>query len=415
MPDDKTTDPSHMLKEEAVLPVPTPPAASPLPVPPADDIMNAVLDSGTPSNTTTEKTVAEPSQPPPKKSRFSRASIAVAVILLLLLTLPLIVYFVSQQQQLTELRDRAETGAYPTTTLGPSGPAPSGTPTGNCDDCGGFNQGQCGVGGSDTINCNQNNAPCEGGMKVCDGGCYPDGYHSCKDQGRASCYPRETSCDKNDPCDGISCPAGQYCNGGACVVGQGGDSIVSCLCSSCGADRRCDTGCSAGTHGYSNPCGQVDSCDKNPDGTINYSTCRAIKLCDPSCSSGSGSSGGGSSGSGSRGGGRSSGRGNTPTTTQAPQGQCETIRVYDTSGTNITEALRNGTRRLSIGETVTLATSKGTAAKARFRIQGITQFAENDPALSTTNEYRLAIPIPSTITQATGSFEAEVFIGGNWK
>ncbi|OGG14937.1 hypothetical protein A2875_03170 [Candidatus Gottesmanbacteria bacterium RIFCSPHIGHO2_01_FULL_46_14] len=107
---------------------------------------------------------------------------------------------------------------------------------------------------------------------------------------------------------------------------------------------------------------------------------------------------------------------NTPTPTHRPGGQCQAIRVYDASDTNITEALRNGTRRLSAGETVTLATPRGTATtKARFRIQGITQFAENNPALTTNNEYRLAINIPSAITQAQASFEAEVFINGNWK
>ena len=139
----------------------------------------------------------------------------------------------------------------------------------------------------------------------------------------------------------------------------------------------------------------MDLCIKRSDGSIDFSTCRAVQLCAQSCSGGSPTS---------------------PTPTTPPSGgQCETIRVYDENDTDITSALRDGDRTLSVGETVTLATPKGSATKARFRIQGITQFAENNPSLTTGNEYRIQIQIPSTITQTQGSFEAEVFMSGNWK
>jgi len=106
----------------------------------------------------------------------------------------------------------------------------------------------------------------------------------------------------------------------------------------------------------------------------------------------------------------------TPTPTQPPiGGMCELIRVYDANGQDITAAVANGTRKLSIGETVILATTKGNATKSRFRIQGITSFEENDPAITTGTEYRRSIQIPSTITQAHASFETEVFVDGVWK
>lgn len=103
----------------------------------------------------------------------------------------------------------------------------------------------------------------------------------------------------------------------------------------------------------------------------------------------------------------------TPPTASAPS--CESLRIYAANGADITDAVRNTTRKLSIGETVTLATTKGVATKAHFRIQGITTFAENDVTLNTANEYRVEITIPTTMTQAAGQFEAEVFINGQWK
>ncbi|MDP1722855.1 MAG: hypothetical protein Q8L37_06645 [Candidatus Gottesmanbacteria bacterium] len=103
----------------------------------------------------------------------------------------------------------------------------------------------------------------------------------------------------------------------------------------------------------------------------------------------------------------------TPTATPAPT--CETIRVYDAGGADITASLKNGSKKLSIGEEVTLATPKGTATKSRFRIQGVADWAENDTTKTTATEYRLGIKIPSALTQTQGTFEVEVFISGVWK
>lgn len=105
----------------------------------------------------------------------------------------------------------------------------------------------------------------------------------------------------------------------------------------------------------------------------------------------------------------------TPTPTPTPALTCETIRVYDSSGTDITASLKNGGKKLAIGEEVTIATTKGTATKARFRIQGIADWAEHDPAKSTATEYRLTTRIPTALTQSQGTFEVEVFVGGVWK
>ncbi len=107
--------------------------------------------------------------------------------------------------------------------------------------------------------------------------------------------------------------------------------------------------------------------------------------------------------------------GENPSDDNTPSGSCELIRVYDQEGRDISAALKNGTKKLAVGDSVTLATPKGQATKARFRIQGITNFTENDPTKTTSTEYRLTIQIPSTLTQTQGRFEMEVFINGSWK
>lgn len=103
----------------------------------------------------------------------------------------------------------------------------------------------------------------------------------------------------------------------------------------------------------------------------------------------------------------------TPTATPAPT--CEAIRVYDAAMTDITAQLKDGSKKLAIGDDVTIATTKGTATKARFRIQGVADWAENDTTKTTATEYRLGIKIPSALTQTQGTFEVEVFINGAWK
>ena len=97
------------------------------------------------------------------------------------------------------------------------------------------------------------------------------------------------------------------------------------------------------------------------------------------------------------------------------QRDCRQLLVYDAAGADITQAVRAGTKKLAIGEEITLASTKGNATKARFRIQGIAEWAENDPTKSTTTEYRLQFQIPTTMTQAQGTFEVEVFVNVVWK
>lgn len=104
-----------------------------------------------------------------------------------------------------------------------------------------------------------------------------------------------------------------------------------------------------------------------------------------------------------------------PTSTPTPGPTCETIRVYDAAMTDITAQLKDGSKKLAIGEEVTIATSKGTATKARFRIQGVADWAEHDTAKTTSTEYRLTIRIPAALTQTQGTFEVEVFMSGVWK
>lgn len=106
--------------------------------------------------------------------------------------------------------------------------------------------------------------------------------------------------------------------------------------------------------------------------------------------------------------------GNNPTVTTTPQ-QCQSLLVYDTNGTNITASIKDGTKKLSVGDHIILATPKGQATKAHFRIQGLTDYQDHDAAISTSSEYRLNIAIPSTVTQAQGNFEVEVFVDGAWK
>lgn len=105
----------------------------------------------------------------------------------------------------------------------------------------------------------------------------------------------------------------------------------------------------------------------------------------------------------------------TPIPTATPGPTCELIRVYDAGGTDISSSLKNGTKKLAIGEEVTVATAKGSATRARFRIQGVADWTENDMAKTTATEFRLTIRIPAALTQSQGTFETEVFVNGAWK
>lgn len=110
----------------------------------------------------------------------------------------------------------------------------------------------------------------------------------------------------------------------------------------------------------------------------------------------------------------------TPTPTASPTetpvgGVCEAILVYDANNNDITAVIKNGSRKLTAGETIILATPKGQATKARFRIQGIADWTENDTTKTTDTQYRLSFQIPSTMTQTQGTFEVEVFVNTQWK
>lgn len=107
----------------------------------------------------------------------------------------------------------------------------------------------------------------------------------------------------------------------------------------------------------------------------------------------------------------------TPTLTPSPTpvATCEYIKVYDADNNDITTAIKDGTRKLTPGDSIVLATLKGQATKAHFRIQGIADWTENDTTKTTDTEYRLQFQIPTTMTQAQGTFEVEVFVNGQWK
>ncbi len=362
---------SPLLKEEAILPPPPPPP---------DDIMNAVLDASSPEGQKTTQTTApsttspiiqpptdsDSSTPPPKKHRSSRTGVIVATLLFLLFLLPLTVYFVSQQQQLVELRGRA-VGPYPSVS-----PTPSGGCSGPLQSC-------------------ESQPCCSGQNLVCQG---VSGSRQCEQTGPGGGGDAFCKSDPGNPGLGCNRYRGHKCanlTNGQCL--ENGQSFSSW----------------DGAVAYSQGCGQADvACN---EGAKDGQLCGDFAIFSDTCGPGTGFTPTQPPGSSPTPGGE-----NTPTPTTPPSGgQCDTIRVYDETDTEITSELRNGTRTLSVGETVTLATSKGSATKARFRIQGITQFAENNPSLTTGNEYRIQIQIPSTITQTQGSFEAEVFIGGNWK
>lgn len=106
------------------------------------------LDSSTPMQTPAVEDLTPTVLPPPNQPKHGKSGPIIAVVLFLLLTLPLGVFFVSQQQQIAEVRSKAAVpGPYPTTTATP----PSSTPTPDyenfdyitfsCDKCG--SDGRC--------------------------------------------------------------------------------------------------------------------------------------------------------------------------------------------------------------------------------------------------------------------------------
>lgn len=317
----------------------------------------------------------EPVVPPPVPKKRGNKSLILAVLLFLLGTLPLAVYFTSQQRQLADFRGRAQEGPY---ACGPAGKS--------CNDV-----GDCGT------NCSGQNWVCVG----------VSGQKTCQQHG------------PEDLCPGGSCTKinAYSCN----ALDSGGQ---------CHENLRVDVGSwSAGVR-HAAGCGQVDEVCRS--GSRDNLGCGSFEIINTTCGTttttpppGTGSTPPPSTptpppppppGSTPTPTPTSpSPPTATPTPTLPPGGTCELIRVYDAGGADITQAIAAGTRKLAIGEQITIATSKGNAAKARFRIQGIADWAENDPSKTTATEYRLSINIPSMLTQAQGTFEVEVFINGQWK
>lgn len=265
----------------------------------------------------------------------------------------------------------------------------------NCDDCSGFNQGQC---------INQSSccgAACDSGLSVCGGGCYPAGYKTCP--GQAGCFKSDYNCG-TDPCSGVNCPSGQFCSHGICAPqpsGRTGEVTVSFSCGKCSADRRCDSGPSEGGGGYGKECSQVDLCIKRSDGSIDFSTCRAVQLCAQSCSGGSPSS-----------------PSSTPQTPPPPTntpiiGQCNNIHIYTSGGEDITQKLQSQTANVKPGDKLTLAVAGTNATEGRFRVNGAPSGYQTTSTKNEKSEYIYQFTIPANTTQFT--IEAEVKVGGQWK
>ncbi len=347
----------------------------------------------------------EPTVPPPVPKKHGSKSLIMAVLLFLLATLPLAVYFTSQQNQLADLRGRAQQGPYEMVDDDPCRSGFRWNRSTTNPVCTEITTGITTIPGT-SITVTTTQAPGTGTTGTGTGAaaaCWGIGggqvERDCLAQARSGTY---TSGD----CRGLTveqCAArgrAVYCSGSQEAAGTArAGEFLSCGASSTGG------------------CGQVDVFDSNnnligfvidktacggspPTTTTSNPPSRKIHVDTPP--------------------------GNTPTSTPTgaptatptpipPGGTCELIKLYDSAGTEITQAVRNRTKKLAIGEQVTIATTKGNATKARFRIQGIADWAENDPSKTTATEYRLSINIPSTLTQSQGTFEVEVFVNGVWK
>lgn len=415
-------------KEETQSPIVTPPVASKTDADPAGETrqehptnpalkgLDLPFSSRAQQNPIDEKKVdlspePEPTSviPPPIEKKHSSKSLLLAVLLFLLGTLPLAVYFTSRQRQLNDLRGRAQEGPYPngyncsnnsscasgycdgqkgvcwpnpnptTTTTTPQGAgtttitttqAPTGTGTGAAGSC-------YGLGGGAN---NQTERDC---LANATGGTYTSG--ACRGLTVAQCAAlgRPVYCSGSQEAAG-SARAGEFLScGGSSTGGCGqvdvfdsGNNLIGFVIDKSGC------GGSPPTTTTSNPPSREIHIDTPPSDDETPSNPTATP---------------------------------TPTATPVPGATCELIKLYDAAGTDITQSVRDGTKKLAIGEEVTIATSKGNATKARFRIQGIADWAENDTSKTTATEYRLGIHIPSTLTQAQGTFEVEVFVNGVWK
>ena len=368
----------------------------------------------------------EPAVPPPvgKKNRGSK-SLIMAVLLFLLATLPLSVYFTSQQHQLNDMRGRAQEGPYDRGCT-PASVSPLDTGGRSCCDGTKLRNGICETtttttSSTTTCTCDICNLAGSTGPGTCTSGIKQAARPGCA--ATASQCAGTTTSTSGTPITTLA-PGTNQCQNGEQNRDQGSWLICECAngCSyktdttegSGGSGWVCDQNCRtvpAGTR----PSGACTQIDWVHSGSSNYCGVAEIN-CPESCQTG------GTTTTTTGGTTTTTTTTNptatpipTPTPTPVPGGTCELIKVYDAAGADITLAVRNGTKKLAIGEQITIATTKGNATKARFRIQGIADWAENDPAKTTATEYRLSINIPSTLTQSQGTFEVEVFVNGVWK
>jgi hypothetical protein len=287
----------------------------------------------------------------PPPKNKSKVGILIAGLLLLLVTIPVAVYYVSQSQQLADSRSRASTGPYP----GVATSTPSIPPGG--DSC------RYVVGGG-TVSVA---GDCSGYtfralVFQCNGSASLGNQGRCEDKGIHPGFESIVS-DNTVAGNGASVSIGGIPN---CKSRQADLTVVGRPADGLSGDEL------PGTPRVENFVIQDGSCSSLPSDTPN------------------------------------------PTITTTPQ-QCQSLLVYNTDGSDITAAIKDGSHKLSVGDHIILATPKGQATNAHFRIQGLTDYQDHDPAISTATEYRLNVQIPATVTQAQGNFELEIFIDGAWK
>lgn len=387
---------------------------------------------------TTEQKPAEtenaPGEPPPIpvvppaiKKKHGNKFLLLAVLLFLFATLPLAVFFISQQNQLADLRGRA-VGPYPTC-KSPNVCVPSAI---ECRDGGGKQVSLTCPSGKIGVCCDfgsATNTPTPTPIRSSTPTPTPTiPAGSCGNAGQACCDPFSQN--------GTICNGSLYCNTatGTCQTtsppnlcqgsqGSGGSAGTECEVFRCGSQCNAGNQCtiSAGRFpcdqaSLNGQCGQIDWKDTSG----NYCGVKS-QNCGGSCA-------GTTTTTPPPGGTPPPGETPppgatptpppatpTPTPTPIPGETCEVIKVYSVEDTDITQEIKDGTKKLALGEQIILATSIGSATKARFRIQGVADWTENNPDETTETEYRLTITIPTTLTQAQGTFEAEVYVDGQWK
>lgn len=350
--------------------------------------------------------------PPAIKKKRGNKFLLLAVLLFLFATIPLAVFFISQQSQLADLRGKAQVpGPYPGQPCSPPNaiqcfadqkkhwcdPSTNTWSTGG-DACIGSNK--CVI--SDYFcegtqctarNAMLNNGTC-GNVPSTDTNCTP----RCDGGGTNQCQNGEQNRDQGRV---LVCTCAQGCSyKNDDTEGSGGSGWV------------CDENCNVYDNDKIPALGSCYQIDFVHQGTNQYCGVKTIQ-CDGSCQTDvivpTATPGGNPTPT------PTPPPESTPTPTPIPGGTCEVIKVYSVEDTDITQEIKDGTKKLALGEQIVLATSIGSATKARFRIQGIADWTQNNPDETTETEYRLTITIPTTLTQAQGTFEVEVFVDDQWK